>query len=301
MSKTFITQPLLFLLTAFFIFSFYPTEAKKKKKDAKIKVLLIDGQSKSHDNWREWSPVLLKQLDDAGLFLVDIATSPRKGESLDKFNPRFKKYDIVVSTYDGDIWPARTQRNLENYLAEGGGMVVIHAADNAFPEWEAYNLMIGLGGWGSRTSDAGSYVYLNNKGETILDNSPGACGQVGEINKYTVETLPVFHKITQDLPPKWMHAEDELFASLRGPAKGLGILATAYSTITQRHEPVMLTVKYGEGNIFHTTMGHSKQSISCVGFMTTFVRGCEWAATGNVTFGIPEDFPSENASSSRTY
>ena len=67
-----------------------PIQAQKKKKTAKIKVLLIDGQSKNHSNWKEWTPILLRQLDDSGLFRVDISTSPMKGESLDKFNPKFK-------------------------------------------------------------------------------------------------------------------------------------------------------------------------------------------------------------------
>src|SRR5258708_11248444 len=33
------------------------------------------------------------------------------------------------------------------------------------------------------------------------------------------------------------------------------------------------------------------RSLHCVGFQTLFVRGLEWAATGNVTAPMPPDFP----------
>ena len=32
-------------------------------------------------------------------------------------------------------------------MAGGGGLVVVHAADNAFSNWPAWNEMIALGGW----------------------------------------------------------------------------------------------------------------------------------------------------------
>lgn len=155
------------------------TLAKKKKELEKIKVLIIDGQSKNHPHWKEWTPILIKQLDDAGLFSINVATSPMKGESLDSFNPKFKNYDVIVTTYDGDTWSGRARRTLENYLAGGGGMVVVHAADNAFPEWEAYNLMIGLGGWGNRAEASGPYVYIDDRGEKKLDTSSGEAGHHG--------------------------------------------------------------------------------------------------------------------------
>ena len=48
---------------------------------------------------------------------------------------------------------------------------------------------------------------------------------------------------------------------------------------------------YGKGRIFHTTMGHDPMALSCVGFITTFQRGTEWAATGRVTQKVPPSFP----------
>jgi len=55
---------------------------------------------------------------------------------------------------------------------------------------------------------------------------------------------------------------------------------------------MIFTVKYGNGRVFHTPMGHSPHAMSCVGFTTTLQRGTEWAATGKVTQKIPADFPS---------
>jgi len=94
-----------------------------------LKALIVDGQN-NHD-WKATTPVLKRLLEETGLFTVNVATSPAKGRSMASFKPAFAKYDVVVSNYTGAEWPEETQRALETYMENGGGLVIFHAADNA--------------------------------------------------------------------------------------------------------------------------------------------------------------------------
>jgi type 1 glutamine amidotransferase len=269
--------------------------------EKKLKALIIDGRN-NHD-WKATTPLIKKALESSGRFTVDVATSPPAGQSLEDFRPKFADYDVVVSNFNDvadrkkEPWPEETQKDFVEYVKNGGGFVSVHAANNAFTPWSEYNDMIGLG-W--RGADFGERVTVNDDGKVVRTpkkQGPGASH--GPQHEFQVVFRDAEHPITKGLPRAWMHAKDELYHGQRGPAENMTILATAFSSPdeggTGAHEPMLWTIPYGKGRVFTTVLGHADYSMTCVGFITTFQRGAEWSATGEVTLTeVPEDFPTRD-------
>lgn len=301
--------------------------------DEKLKLLLVDGQN--NHAWQETSPVLKSIFEDSGRFEVTVSTAPgsppraprkpKNGDdaAMEKFNtelkawmmkaekikaeskgkwdawrPNFSDFDVVVSNYNGEPWPEEVQKSFEEYVNGGGGFVSVHAADNSFPKWKAYNEMIAVGGWGGRSELSGPYLRFRD-GKWTKDMTAGRGGSHGKQHEFFVETQND-HPIVAGLPKKWKHAQDELYDRLRGPAKNVTVLASAFADPklggSGEMEPMIMVVDYGKGRCVHTTLGHSTVAMADRGFHETTKRSAEWAATGKVTF--PEVSASEMAADS---
>ena len=264
----------------------------------KIKVLIADGPQKAH-KFRDTTPALKKVLEQQPIFEVDHSRSSKESCEDGSYMPNFSDYDVIVINegFAAADWPKATQKAFEDYMANGGGMVSVHAANNCWPKWEEYNKMTGIGGWAGRNEKSGPYLYIDSRGEVVRDNSKGKGGAHGPQHEFEVVVRDAHHPIMQGLPRTFKHGPDELYDKLRGPAENVTILASAYSAKeyrgTERHEPVLMVIDYGKGRVFHTILGHHVKQIMEGSFVTTFQRGTEWAATGKVTIPVPRGFPDQ--------
>ena len=271
-----------------------------------IKALVVSGQN--NHNWQVSHKVLKLILDNSGMFQTDIVLTPAKGGDMNEFNPEFDKYDVVVLDYNGDRWSAETDSAFLQYVRNGGGVVVYHAADNAFADWDQFNRIIALGGWEGRNEKHGPYCYWENGG-LVLDETPGHGGSHGQQREYAMHCRNAVHPITKGLPDNWMHGKDEMYDSMRGPANIKDLLysgkAEKETGGSGKEEPLVFTVDYGKARIFHIMLGHcgptaeDNPAMQCAGFQTRRLRGAEWAATGEVTLSLPADFPTDKLVSLR--
>jgi type 1 glutamine amidotransferase len=267
----------------------------------KINVLIIDGQN--NHNWKATTPVLKEMLLKSERFNVDVVTTPPKAPpkpseeaaadikaAWEKFRPDPSKYGVVLMNYTGDAWPKEVNDAFEKYVQAGGGLVFYHAAVFSMPGWGEWDKMMAMG-W--HDAKFGDRVHLDDEGKLVrVPKGEGPGGGHGPAQPFEVTIRVKDHPITKGLPEKWQHVKDELYHGMRGPAENMAILATAFSDKTKGgtgcHEPMAWTVSYGKGRVYVCLLGHDAKVLEAPDCQALIPRGCEWAATGEVTLPAPE-------------
>ena len=236
-----------------------------------LRVLVLSGRN-NHD-WRSTTPALRKALLDTGRFDVRVNEEPAgmTAETL-------AAYDAVVLDYNGPRWGDAAEKALESFVREGKGLVVVHGASWAFsglvvlgdnhvrtgilePAWPEYARMIG-GVWTEDEPKTGH----------------------GKRHQFPIRFVDRQHPVAVDMP-ETLIANDELYHNMKMQPSA-HILASAFDDRsfggTGKDEPILWTVSYGKGRVFHTTLGHDATAIAQPAFMLTFLRGTEWVASGRV-------------------
>lgn len=232
-----------------------------------IRALLITGHN--NHNWQYTSRVHEDTLEATGRFEVDVTDEPEKTLA---DAAALRKYQVFVLDYNDSHAPKRwgsvSEQNFLDAVNAGTGVVVIHAANNAFKGWTEYEKMVGL-------------LWREGTGH-------------GKFHRFDVEFVDKDHPITKGLADFKDHP-DELYHKLVNTQNAkYSLLARALSSTesggTGQQEPMAFTLEYGKGRVFATPLGHvwngsddQKVAVTDPQFRTLLCRGTEWAATGQVT------------------
>jgi type 1 glutamine amidotransferase len=300
MKKTLLILALCVLSIPFAVFASGAASAPK------IRVLIVDGVS-NHD-WKLTTQLIRAVIEPTGLFEVTVSTSPptATAEGWDHWRPKFSDYDVVIQNYNdingGPPWPREVQEAFEKFVRSGGGVYVWHSGNNAFADWPAYNEIIGMGwrkkeyGWALAVDDAGNIIRI----------PPGEGQGTGHGKRFDALINRLGdHPIHQGLPRRWTAADIEVYYYVRGPAENVDVLSYAREPKTQMNWPIEWTVKYGEGRVYTSTLGHvwkgdvQPVTLRDAGAQTLLIRALQWLAKRPVTLPVPADFPTASATSIR--
>lgn len=289
----------LFMCLTFFI----PMGIKAQTNEV-ISVVIIDGFS-NHD-WKQTTDVTKWILEKSGRFKVDVNTIPMDSIERSSWFPEFENYAVVIQNTNNidekDLrWPEKAEQNLEKYVADGGGLYILHSANNAFPHWKEYDQMMGLG-W--RSKNEGFAFEIDPKGD-VRTYAPGEGKSTGHGERFdALIKILNRHPINRGFPDEWRTVNTEVYNFPRGPAKNITILSYAYdSTATKKSWPIEWVVAYGKGRVYNSSLGHLwigeeyPPAYRCVGYQTTLIRATEWLATGKVNYPVPANFPTGESTS----
>ncbi|MFF5970943.1 ThuA domain-containing protein [Streptomyces sp. NPDC012769] len=195
----------------------------------------------------------LKELGAGSDIVVDATEEPRQFTT-----NNLARYDAVVFlSTTGDVLTTDQQTAFENYVANGGGYMGVHAAADTEYDWGFYGGLVG------------AYFHSHP-----------------HIQSATVRVEDHDHPATAHLGGTWQRT-DEWYNYRSNPREQARVLATldetSYSGGTMNGDhPLAWCQSYGGGRSFYTGGGHTKESYAEPAFRQHLLGGLRYA-TGQVT------------------
>jgi type 1 glutamine amidotransferase len=179
---------------------------------------------------------------------------------------QFERADVLMFNCWNHNWSAERYRELDAYLARGGGIVLIHAACIADRDPESLAKRVGLAAQPKRTKYRHGPLEL------------------------TVNAAAADHPITRGF--RAARFVDETYWPLIGDAKDVTVLATADEEGHAR--PMLWTFETGPGRVFGSVLGHYTWTTDDPLFRALVLRGTAWAAGHDVrrleSLAVPAGF-----------
>ena len=211
------------------------------------RVLIVTGIE--HHKWRLTTPVLAEIFGADTRLAVSVVEKPAFLAS-----PELHDYDVVVLHYQDTKSPQgpglESQRNFKRFVAEGGGLVMVHFACGAYQGWDEFVKIAGR--------------VWNPKLRGHDKRGP-----------FRVDITNADHPITAGMKP--FDTDDELYTCLDG-ATPIRVLARARSKVDKKLYPIAFVLNYGKGRVFHCVLGHDVKALKPPGVRELYRRGCAWAA-----------------------
>jgi len=219
----------------------------------KVHALILTGIN-NHD-WKATTSHLRSVFEDSGYFNVDVSEDP-DAAILDK-PEKLRDYQVLILNLNRNPrWSTEREKNFLAYVRGGGGLVVVHAADNAFPGWEEYDRLVG-GTWRARGT------AFPKRGTFHPAYGP-----------FEVKVVDRQHPITRGIDDTFT-TTDEMYTNLRLQDN---IHVLAQGTFEGKAQPLLFVSHPGKGRMFQTALGHDLKAMNNRQFLDTLIRGTRWAA-----------------------
>lgn len=164
---------------------------------------------------------------------------------------QFAKANVLVFYFWNNDWSVERLRQLDEFLARGGGLVVIHSGTIASKEPEAWAERIGLA---SRSGGFTKYLHAPFHLKLIA---------------------PVENPLVRSLPRE-IYFIDEPYWLLVGDTNKISVLATVEQE--GKDWPQVWTFEKGKGRVFTSVIGHYTWTHEDPMYRILILRGLAWAA-----------------------